>query len=288
MAVKFFGQFLLEKGAVSQEGLLRAIDLQESTNLKLGETALAMGILTAADIEKVHEAQKGEDLRFGDMALKLGLLTPEQMQQVLTRQKNTHLYIGEALVKVGALSEAELPGCLAEFKADQAPYLAEKVAIPQGVPCADVLEMMADLTYKMLTRVVGLAFRPGPCEVVRKLAPNDVVASMDFSGSANGKYLLSVTEEVRKMFARAILKEDDVEEESLEVLDDTVMEFANIVLGNVAAKAAQKGQQIEISPPLVEDQETGGVSVPADTVGVVFPVYIAEGDRFEFAVLLQA
>ena len=87
MAVKFFGQFLVEKGVVTREVLLQAIELQESVNLSFGATAMAMGLLTEADIEKVHNAQRCEDLRFGDMAVKLELLTADQMQQVLTRQR---------------------------------------------------------------------------------------------------------------------------------------------------------------------------------------------------------
>ncbi|NTW88764.1 MAG: chemotaxis protein CheX, partial [Desulfobulbaceae bacterium] len=41
MAVKFFGQFLIEQGVVTSDALLNAINLQDKNNLKLGEMAVA-------------------------------------------------------------------------------------------------------------------------------------------------------------------------------------------------------------------------------------------------------
>ncbi|MEJ2201287.1 MAG: hypothetical protein P8X63_09800 [Desulfuromonadaceae bacterium] len=149
MAVKFFGQFLLEKGVVGQKALLQAIDLQETTNLKFGATALSMGLLTVEAFERIHDAQRVDDLKFGDMAVKLGILTEEQVKQVLTRQKNNHLYIGEALVRIGALNADELKQYLDEFKTDQAPYVVDKVVIPAGVPQANICEIIADLKNKL-------------------------------------------------------------------------------------------------------------------------------------------
>ncbi|WP_298439140.1 chemotaxis protein CheX [Geobacter sp.] len=286
MAVKFFGQFLVEKGVVSREILLQAIELQESVNLSFGATAMAMGLLAEGDIEKVHDAQRTEDLRFGDMAVKLGLLTGEQMMQVLARQKNTHLYIGEALVKVGGLSADKLPALLDEFKADQAQYATDKVAIPAGVTDAPFWEMLADLSYKMLTRVALLTFRPEPIATARSLPAMEVYAAMEFSGDVSGRYLLGVSAATQKQIAREILKEANVDGEPKEVLDDTVMEFVNVVLGNVAAKAAQMGKAIEIAPPeLVE--AAGEIEAPAGRSALRFPVCLADGDRVELAVFIE-
>ncbi len=286
MAVKFFGQFMVEKGAVSRHGLLKAIELQESTNIKLGEMALSMGFITNEGIKRVHEGQRFKDLRFGDMAVKLGILTQNQLEQVLTKQKNNHLYIGEALIKVGELTAADLLHYLEEFKADQAPYMIDKVAIPEGVPNCDIWEISADLTYKMFTRIVGLTFRPGQCQIVKRTEQNDVIVAIDMTGHVNGCYLLSVSSGVRKFIARAILQDDDVSNEPDEVLNDTVMEFMNIVCGNIAAKAAQLGKIIEIAPPEIIDQgEDGGLDVPARGTGLKFPLYVTD-EKVEVGIFL--
>lgn len=286
MAVKFFGQFLVENGVVSREILLQAIELQESVNLSFGATCLAMGILTDADIERIHNAQRIEDLRFGDMAVKLGLLSNDQMMQVLARQKNSHLYIGEALVKIGGFPAEELQKHLDDFKADQAQYATDSVVIPSGVPAPKICEIMADLSYKMLTRVALLIFRPEPCFVADQLPAMDVYAAMEFTGDVSGRYLMGVTAATQKKIAKAILKEANVDNEPKEILDDTVMEFVNVALGNIAAKAAQSGKSIEIAPPeIIESSE--GIQVPSGHKALCLPVCLSDGDRIELAILIK-
>lgn len=288
MAVKFFGQFLVELGAVNREQLLEAVDLQERVNLKFGEMALSMKLITEADIERVHAAQRSEDLRFGDMAVKLGIISDDEMKQVLTKQKNTHLYIGEALVQIGAITAEELPGLLQAFKDDQAQYVTEKVLIPEGFPFPDLCEVTADLTYKMLTRVAGLSYRAGHCAVTGSIATNDVMASIDFTGQFGFTYLLCVSNATRDAMARAILVEEDVSGESIEVLEDSVMEFINIVAGNVAAKAAQLGKSTDLLPPVIVKPEGPGYDIPEGQVGLLFPIYLSDGEHAELVIILKS
>jgi CheY-specific phosphatase CheX len=285
MAVKFFGQFMVEQGIVSSEALLKAIALQESVNLKFGEMAQSMGLITPVDIDRVHNAQRGEDMQFGDMCVKLEILSLSQLKEVLTKQKNSHLYIGEALIKVGAVSAADLPKHLDAFKADQAPYRVDTVAIPAGVAHAQLWELAADLTYKMLARVANLTVRQGQCRLIQRIEPNDSIVAIQMSGSAQVHYLLSVSREVRNSIARALLNTDDVSKEGEDMLNDTVMEFANIVCGNIAAKAAQMGKTLEIAPPMLL-AEAGGISVTPGGKGLLFPVFIAEG-HIEFALFVE-
>jgi len=282
MAVKFFGQYLLDKRAVSREGLLKAVELQDLINLKFGAMARSMGLITEQDIERVHDAQRTKDLQFGDMCLELGILNAQQMQEVLARQKSTHLYIGEALVQVKAIKEADLAIHLAAFKADQAPYAVETVSIPKGVTRPDLWEAAADLTYKMFSRVVNLTFRRGACTVVTELGGNDVVVAMRLHGAVEARYVLSVSAGVRDQIARAILKENNVSGEPREVLVDAVMEHMNIICGNIAAKAAQLGYDIQIAPPEIA---AGKITVPAGGTGILFPLHVAEG-KVEAAVII--
>jgi CheY-specific phosphatase CheX len=286
MAVKFFGQFLLEKGVVGQKALLQAIDLQETTNLKFGATALSMGLLTVEAFERIHDAQRVDDLKFGDMAVKLGILTEEQVKQVLTRQKNNHLYIGEALVRIGALNADELKQYLDEFKTDQAPYVVDKVVIPAGVPQANICEIIADLTFKMLTRIAGLSFRPGVCQIIEGFTPSNLVAAVAFKGSFRGRYLLNVSSGIRDAIAMALLKEESVAGETDEVLNDTVMEFINIVCGNVAAKAAQQGISFDIDPPLLLSSKGKIVKDKAETA-LLFPLFVADGSTLDLVIFIQ-
>ncbi len=287
MAVKFFGQFLVGQGVVTSEALLHAIELQERTNLKVGEMALAMGYLTADDIERAHTAQQTKDLNFGDMLVELGILSTTQLQEVIARQKATHLYIGEALVKVGALTPAKLDACLADFKADQAPYVADRIELPAGLPNQALWETTVDMTYKMITRVLGIQFRPGKCQEVSQLGPHEMIAGMDFSGDANARYLLSVSGRLQRTIAKAVLKEDCVDHEPQEILEDAVMEFVNIVCGNVVAKASQSGTALEITPPMTIHPPENGLPVPDGYCALLFPIHVSEDDCMELGLFIK-
>lgn len=287
MAVKFFGQFLVERGAVTSEALLHAIELQDRTNLKLGEMAVAMGYITADDIERAHAAQLSKDMKLGDLLVELGILTSSQLQEVIDRQKATHLYIGEALVKVGALTPEKLDDLLAAFKQDQAPYVADRIELPDWLTNRQLWETTVDLSYKMITRVLGIQFRPGKCQEVSRLSTNHMLAAMDLSGDAAGRYLLSVSTGVQKTIAKAILREDNVDQEPPEVLEDAVMEFVNIVCGNVVAKASQSGLSLEINPPITIHPSLNGLPVPDNYRALLFPIHVSDDQVMELALFIK-
>ncbi len=286
MAVKFFGQFLVENRIVSREALLRAIKLQDEKNLKLGEMAISLGFVTRSDIERAHGAQMTKDMKLGDLLVEMGFLTLTQLDEVIVRQKSTHLYIGEALVLVGALSNGQLQRHLDEFKQDQAQYVSERIELPDGVANARIWEMTADLTYKMITRVLGLQFRPGKCQTVATVGTNFMMAAMDMTGDAEARYIISVSEGLQKEIAKAVLHEMNVDAEPGEVLEDTVMEFVNVVCGNVAAKASQMGKIIDIHPPVTIHPPVDGLPVPDGQTALCFPIHVGEGDRMELILLI--
>lgn len=286
MAVKFFGQFLVEKGLASRDDLLRAIELQESVNLSFGDLAVAMKFMSEKDVLRVNQAQRTEDLRFGDMAVKLGIISAEQLQQVLAKQKSDHLYIGEALVKVGGIRETDLPRYLEEFKADQALYSTDQITIPAGMPNPKMCEITADLTFKMLTRIARLTFRLEPGRIATSPSANDIAATMRMSGDVKALYVFTASRGVQNRIAAAMLGETDVSNEPQEVLDDTIMEFVNVVCGNIAAKAAQSDTAIEISPPeLVNDPED--VTTADGQTGLSFSICFADGEIAELLIIME-
>lgn len=287
MAVKFFGQYLVEQNLVSRERLLEAIELQDKKNLKLGEMALSMGYLTEKDIERAHNAQMSKDMKLGDLLVDMEILTSAQLDDVITRQKNTHLYIGEALVQIGALSPDQLLQHLKAFKADQAQYVSEKIELPVAIANSNIWEMTADLTYKMVTRVLDLQYRPGKCELITTPRFGFVMAAMDFSGDVDARYIISVSSALQKEVAKSILREENVDNESVEVMDDTVMEFVNVVCGNVAAKASQLGTIMNINPPVTIKPQKTGLPLPENHTGLSFPIHIGDGEIMELILFIK-
>jgi CheY-specific phosphatase CheX len=287
MAVKFFGQFLVENNLVSREVLLKAIELQEQNNLKLGEMAISLGYATALEIERAHNVQLSRDIRMGDLLVEMGTLTLNMLNEIVTRQKTNHLYIGEALVQVGALNRDQLQKHLDAFKQDQLPYVSDRVQLPDGIADGQVWEMIADLTYKMITRMLGFPFRPGNCRTVPTSDSNYMMAAIDLVGDCNARYVISVSEGIQKEIAKAILREESVDIEPVAVLEDTVMEFVNVVCGNAAAKASKMGKIMGISPPVAINPPAGGLPVPAGHTGLCFPIHVSEGDKMELILFIR-
>lgn len=284
MAVKFFGQYLRENGIITHENLLQAIELQERKNLKLGEMALQLGYVSQADITRAHNAQLSRDMRLGDLLVEMGMLSQDKLNDLITRQKNSHLFIGEALVLVNAMTSGQLQKQLEAFRLDQSEFVSNVIELPVTVANSEIWQMAVDLTFKLVTRILDVQFRSGKAHVVSVIPANFMIAAMDFKGDVEGCYMLSVSECLQKVIAKAILREESVEDEPSEVLEDTVMEFVNIVCGNIAAKSSQMGKIMEISPPTTIIPQEDGVPVMEKRSALCFPIHVGEYEKMQLII----
>jgi CheY-specific phosphatase CheX len=276
VGIQFFGEFLIDRWVVTRGQLIEALELQEYRNLKFGTLAVRKGYLTEEQVEQVNTAQRTQDMRFGDLAVVKGFLTMEQAQELLTLQKNSYLFLGEALLELGHMTEDILERELAIFKEEQSRYNLEAVTVPPGIKGSEIVQVGVDMTRKMFTRVVGLLLKVGEGRWVRESEAETeyhLSVAITFQGSLMMQYALSVSSDVAVSIASRILKEDATRE-SEEIVEDAVKEFCNIVCGNTAAKLAQMGVGVDITPP------ESLSAVPKAAAGiqlVVFPIHIAEG-----------
>ena len=270
MSVKFFGQFLLNRGAVDREQLLEAIALQQEHNRPLGAYAVQKGYLTEEQAERINQAQRGMDERFGDLAVEMRLLTAAQVRELLVIQRNDHVRLGEALAQLGHLASDGLDRELAAFDADQAALAIEPVDLPADTPNRALLQIPVDLTAKMLLRIAGVKTKVAPAEPLRDL-PDDalVTASISFSGALNSEYVLSVSPEIAVAIARRMSGDDAV---SPALIDDALKEMCNVVCGNAVGKFAQAGKRVSITPPL-----SGAPMIRQGDRGVFVSLHAAEG-----------
>ncbi len=153
MGVKFFGQYLIEHGAVDAGQLREALDLMRSENKQLGEIAVQKGFLRQSDADWINLQQRTTDKCFGELAHETNLLTVEQLNEVVKLQQETRLFIGEALVQLDSLAGDALPGLLDQFKVDQAPYHETTAAVAS--PLAD-LSCGADTVTSVVPRICNL------------------------------------------------------------------------------------------------------------------------------------
>jgi CheY-specific phosphatase CheX len=285
MGSKFFGEFLIQKKVVTKEQLLNAVALARKANLLFGETARAMGLISHADVERVHAAQRKEDLNFGDLCVKMRLLTMEEMKRVAEVQKQNRLHMGDALVRLNYIKAEDLPKLLAEYDADQTPYYEPKALPSPTVPNEDLWVLYADHAYNMFTRVIGLPFKPDQRSVVDGIDSNDTVVAMRMTGDAPCCFVLSVSADIRDAIARTMMREEDVSSEPREVLVDAVREFVNVICGSIASKVTQMGKKIDYKNAEVLDVQDR-FSPSSESKGLLFPLHVAEG-RAEVAIFWE-
>ncbi|SFA72078.1 hypothetical protein SAMN05216249_101196 [Acetitomaculum ruminis DSM 5522] len=116
MYTQFFGNYLLNKKLITREQLLKAMEEQTKTHIKLGTLAIYQGYMTASEVENVHILQTHEDRRFGEVAIEEGYLTPEQVELLCSAQKPDYLYFGQSLINAGVFTTTEFESLLEQYK----------------------------------------------------------------------------------------------------------------------------------------------------------------------------
>ena len=276
MSIKFFGQFLLERNVIDAKSLLEAIRFQESRNMKFGEYAISKGFLEKVQVKRLHEEQKRNDMLIGQLAVKLEMVTEEQVDEILTMQKNDHVCIGEAIVVKNFVSQEIIDRELDAFREEQSVYSMGETGVPDGLKQPEFVRIMGDITLKMLRRIVELEAKMDD-GVLMEIEPeeNFAAVSVTFSGGLNYDYIIMADEEMARAITGAVIG-GDASAESDDLVSDGVREFANIVCGNLLARMAQMGKNVEISIPhsVIFD---GGYQFVANRAAVKYTIATTSG-----------
>lgn len=260
MSVKFFGQFLLERGRILKEELMDALDLQKSVNVKLGTLALDAGYLNAEQIEGIHGEQQRTDKMFGEIALEQSLLSPEQLEELLVIQKNERITLGEALVQKGYLTLGDLEVELNAYKEEQKGYTVQARQAIEHLQGAEIADTFLDVTAKLLLRLVDMEVQPMESHNEKeRVAPFMWNVYQQFFGDTDGTYIISLSDEPFLKIASQVAHEKIWEVN--EFAKDSVMEFANIVVGNTASKLSQENIKVDLKPSKVVTS-LGNIEIP--------------------------
>jgi hypothetical protein len=115
-----FGLYLKNKGVISAEQLVDALQVQYETLPPIGQLALEEGIVTARDIFDVLLAQSDSPSeRFGELAVEMGVLKRDDVLRLLTIQADRKRPIVEILVRQGVLSQREVASELLAYRREQ-------------------------------------------------------------------------------------------------------------------------------------------------------------------------
>lgn len=248
MAVRFFGQYLLEAGVITAQQLLEALAVQRRMNVRFGQVAVAAGLLKEDQIMTILRLQRSKGLRVGEAAVALGFMTEVQVERVLRAQRNHHLMLGEALLESGALTREELDRHVLAFRAEQAQFKPD-VHFPDELDPTGLAAVAIDLTIKFLLRVGGIEAKiEDSGKGIPSAGPARVLwVSLRFLGDSRGEVFLMAERTLAAALATAMLGRPVDDEASMV---DSLKEFLNVVGGNLASMAARKGgRNLELTTP---------------------------------------
>jgi CheY-specific phosphatase CheX len=258
MAVKFFGQFLIERGEIDAEQLRDALTLMRAENKQLGEIGVEEGFLRQTDTDWLNLQQRSTDRNFGDLAVDMGLLKVKELDESVALQFEGRLLIGEALVRLGSLPANSLPDLLDQFKLDQAPYEPSRREMNSELRDNPVAPLLLDLLPKFCMRMANVHVKTGDARAWSGANAHPFNVGVTLSGEPG----LSISLVYDDQFGRRLSASSSglaAEGLSEDLICDGVGELLNVVCGNIVAILERDGIVVELEPPVRDRVFASGV-----------------------------
>lgn len=262
MYTQFLGNYLLNKGYVTSEQLIEALQYQKSVHLKLGVLAIHAGYMTASQVEQVHIMQTHETERFGELAIKAGFLTPEQTSALLNSQKPDYLLLSQALVDKGYMTTTQFEQAMQEYKTayaitdvDFADEQKERVMQMiqsfyklEESPEPDFATQYITLLFNNIIRFIGKDFTPH--EAVRlSSCPTRHCVTQKINGEFCATTALDMDEEAFIAFASRYAGEDFTDND--EYVQASVEDFINLNNGLYVVNLSNESSiELSLDPPV--------------------------------------
>ncbi len=269
MAVKFFGQFLIEQGEINATQLRDALDFMEAENLSLGLFAVEKTWLKPMDIHRIQLEQRQKDASFEEIVLELGLLPKAKLDALIQEHEARRVRIGDALVRKGHLAAGRLGGLLERFKVDQEKYTTCDIAMPADLRAPKLAAALVQLLPKFTERLAEIQLKVGEAERANGQTLPDYCAAVVIHMDKGLELLLAGDEAFAARLTAGMLGAP-IEDVNSFLLDDGLGEFLNVLAGNAVAIFEKQGERVPFDPPRL-----GGHSEA--TAGYVFPLIATHG-----------
>lgn len=256
MSAKFFGQYLLEKGRITSQQLVDALEYQKSVSPPIGALALDRGLLTVDQVKLILGRQSKNEKRFGELAMSLGLLTQAQIDELLQAQSSHKLLLGEAMIIKGYIAVETLERELKEYKKEEDKLSTQINATFNTIANKQIVKTFTDLMVMMFNNFGQQDIKVEQCESGKdKVRLFRWVISQKIAGENLGfNCLLSVPPKLMLRMASTMLDQNVTTTDELAL--DATKEFVNIANGNACAKLSEDGVELTMLPPEVYETTT--------------------------------
>lgn len=266
MFTQFLGNYLLQKGIVTQDQLFNAMARLSQTHIKLGTIAIHEGLMTANEVDECLYIQTREDKRFGEIAVARGYLSEENVSDLLSKQTPDYILLGQNLVEDGIISYEDLERIIFDYKADNELYdleldvensgivqsIIEKFFLMAEMPANDLNVMYLELMFNSLIRFIGEDFSPLTPMIVDEY-PITFGVSQAVIGDRDYITHIDCDRETAIAFASRYAKEDfsEFNEYVIAALEDFLNLHNGLYIVNVSN---QQSKNIELAPPEITEE----------------------------------
>lgn len=229
---KFFGQFLVENGYITEELLQQAIAYQNQRNLSIGELAIRERLLTREHLNYILTLQKQSSKRFGEIAVEERLLTQSAVEYLLKVQKREHVFIGEALTTTNVLSGDKVDKALHEYIREGRLLEMAATQLPDTSARKQELEIFVEASHKTLLRLCKVFVKKGPWAFSAPAKFGEITALVQLTGPFPCAFWLSAPRSFAQYGAETYTSSPDLSKEGA-LVEDSFAEIVRITAGTV-------------------------------------------------------
>lgn len=256
MFSQFFGNYLLNNGAITEDQFSSCMEYMRANRVKLGLVAESEGLITRAQADELNRLQMQTDKRFGDLAVEKGYLTDTDISHLLQLQGSPYLIFVQALEENDILSRDKCLELVSQFQKDAG---LTKTAL-EAIKCGDFDRLLPSfintdrdgylpiisLALRNIIRFVSPYIRIEAAEKVTEYAAR-YIAYQKTTGAYEGFLGFGSNDDAILTIADGYAGEY-FEKPDMDALD-SVGEFTNCINGLNATELSYQEVQIDMLPP---------------------------------------
>lgn len=264
MSLKFFGQFLVSKGAIGVEQLREALWLMDRLNPRLDDLAVQLQMITPTKRAELARESVESGFSFQELVEDEQLLDAAQVNTLLENWDHARLDVGEALKRLGHLDAETLRVLTSEFDADQRGYYEASVALPESLNAHRPARAVIGLFCRLLPTIAGITVNEDSIRESEVPKGDYYTAAILARGVAPLRVELRAEYGLAAAVARGMTSDVELEPNRREC-DEAVAELLNIVVGNAIAVLEEDGLHLSLIPPDLARPEQVGNTVELTT-----------------------
>ncbi|MBR5598148.1 MAG: hypothetical protein IKW30_12185 [Lachnospiraceae bacterium] len=158
MIASIVGNYLKDSGWLTEEQLYDLLAEHRKVRAKLGIIAVAEGLMTQEEAERVNRLQAIMDMRFGDIAIEEGYLTEGQVETLLKKQGNEYLAFAQALENQQLMLIEQLEQLAIDFQYDNNFTSSDMEKLKSG-DIDQILHLFLPLEGQKYEKIASVAVR---------------------------------------------------------------------------------------------------------------------------------